>query len=370
MGRAPTGSLRKLPSGRWQVRYTDPDGERRGAPTTFLTKRDANAWLAGVTADMSRGVWTPTSDRSSVAVTFRAYAEHWVATRKVKGAPLSPRTRDNYEDALTRLLYPTFGSQRLHTITFEQVEAWYDRPEHARVMRARAYSLFRTILNSAVDDGHLSKNPARIRGAGKAERRHDIAVATTAQIAAVVEASPAKYRLMVELAAWCALRYGELAELRRADIDTAKGVVRVRRAMVQTRSEGFVVKTPKTKAGLRDVAIPPHLMPAVREHLLAHTAPGADGLLFPSPSDPGVHMRQASMCKWFIPARTKAGRPDLRFHDLRHTGATMAAQTGATIADLMARLGHSTPEMALRYQHSTAERDALIATRLSEKVTG
>jgi integrase len=67
----------------------------------------------------------------------------------------------------------------------------------------------------------------------------------------------------------------------------------------------------------------------------------------------------------FYAARDAAKRPDLRFHDLRHTGAVLAAATGATLAELMARLGHSTQGAALRYQHAAADRDLEIARRLS-----
>ena len=66
----------------------------------------------------------------------------------------------------------------------------------------------------------------------------------------------------------------------------------------------------------------------------------------------------------------KAGRPDLRFHDLRHTGAVLAAQTGATLAELMGRLGHSTPGAAMRYQHAAADRDKAIAEALSRLAEG
>jgi integrase len=69
-------------------------------------------------------------------------------------------------------------------------------------------------------------------------------------------------------------------------------------------------------------------------------------------------------------ARKAAGRDDLRFHDLRHTGAVLAAQQGATIAELMARLGHTTPQMAIKYQHASLDRDAEIARRLSALAEG
>ncbi len=100
------------------------------------------------------------------------------------------------------------------------------------------------------------------------------------------------------------------------------------------------MKGPKSEAGKRDVAIPPHLIPAVKAHLRDHVAPSREALVFPAAS--GGHMAPASLYRVYYPARKAAGRPDLRFHDLRHTGAVLAAATGATLAELMARLGHST----------------------------
>ncbi len=79
-------------------------------------------------------------------------------------------------------------------------------------------------------------------------------------------------------------------------------------------------------------------------------------------------MAPCSLYRVFYRAREAAGRPDLRWHDLRHTGAVLAAQTGATLAELMARLGHSTPGAALRYQHAAQGRDMEIAKALSAMV--
>jgi len=76
----------------------------------------------------------------------------------------------------------------------------------------------------------------------------------------------------------------------------------------------------------------------------------------------------STLYKVYYPTREAAGRKDLRWHDLRHTGAVLAAQTGATLAELMGRLGHTTPGAAMRYQHAAADRDAEIARRLSQLV--
>ncbi len=91
--------------------------------------------------------------------------------------------------------------------------------------------------------------------------------------------------------------------------------------------------------------------------------------MFPA-SDGKTHLQPSTLYKVWYPAREKAGRPDLRWHDLRHTGAVLAAQTGATLAELMGRLGHTTPGAAMRSQHAAADRDAEIARRLSELAGG
>jgi integrase len=286
----------------------------------------------------------------------------------VNGRDLAARTREGYQDLLDRFILDTFAHRLVHTITRDEVEQWYDRTAlETPTYRAKAYSLLRTILGSAVDDGYLPINPARIRGAGQVASKHQVRPATLGELAALTEAMPPRYRLLIQLAAFCALRFGELTELRRGDIDTTRGVIMVRRAVVLVRG-GFLIKTPKSDAGVRDVAIPQALMPLVREHLLAHTAPGPDGLLFPSKHDPTEHLRQSALTRVYYPARRAAGRPDLRFHDLRHTGAVLAAQTGATLAELMGRLGHSTSQAALRYQHVAQDRDAVIAAKLSAMV--
>jgi integrase len=173
---------------------------------------------------------------------------------------------------------------------------------------------------------------------------------------------------MVWLAAWCALRFGEVTELRRSDVDVKAGRLTVGRGVVRVTGQ-TIVKTPKSEAGLRTVAIPPHLMPLVHQHLIEHTARGQDALLFAAVNDPARQVAPSTTRRWYYRARDAAARPDLKFHDLRHTGAVLAAATGATLAELMARLGHSTVSAALRYQHAAQDRDTAIAAALSELAT-
>lgn len=390
-GRRAWGKLRKLPSGRWQASYVGPDGARHTSTTTYDDRETAALWLRAERrmVEDSPEAWRPPKARLKAAqdsakrkgITFGEYAESWLTTRKnKKGQALSPRTRAHYRHLLDEHLLPTFGPTPLRDIEPEDVDDWHARTlTHAPTMRAHAYGLLRTIFGTATDRRLMSSNPARIVGAGNADRARDVRPATLDELATIVEHMPEKHRPMVLLAAWCSLRFGELAELRRSDVDTKNGVIHVRRGVVRADGE-IVVKDPKTAAGRRDVAIPPHLVQMLREHRLEHADASPNGLLFPGAH--GGHLapsafygRAAEISKygkvtragwgWYA-ARQAAGRDDLRFHDLRHTGAVLAAQTGATLAELMHRLGHTTAGAAMRYQHAAADRDREIARRLSE----
>jgi integrase len=407
-GRPRSGTVEKLPSGRYRARFTGPDGARHKAPVTFEDVKAARLWLdrelRSIESDPE--AWLSPEARAATRrvkpLTFGEYAEQWLAGRKVRGRPLADRTRDHYRDLLDKHILPAFGDLPIAEITHDHVDNWYERTLVERpTLRSHAYSLLRTILGTAVDRGIVkTANPAKIRGAGNVERAHKVMPATLTQLEDIVQHTPERRRLMILLAAWCALRFGELTELRRSDIDTKAGVIRVRRGVVRVRettedgARRYVrkAKTPKSAAGARDVAIPPHLLPLVRQHLLEHAAPGKDGLLFPGRvdrDDNGTvtavqHLSSSAFYghvailnpdgtvrrkgDGYYEARRQAGRSDLRFHDLRHTGAVLAAQTGATLAELMNRLGHSTPGAAMRYQHAAAERDQEIARRLSAMV--
>jgi integrase len=272
----------------------------------------------------------------------------------------------HYRSLLDRQIFPTFEDAALTDITPDDVRRWHALMGTSKpTLRAHAYALMRTVMLAAATDQLIPFNPCSIRGAGDSKRVHKIKPATLAELETIVASMPERYRVMALLASWCGLRFGELAELRRGDVDTRAGILRIRRGVVHVDGQ-YVVGSPKSDAGTRDVAIPPHLMPLILEHLLKHAEPGKDGLLFPARG--GGHLQPSTLYRVFYKAREAAGRPDLRWHDLRHTGAVLAASTGATLAELMGRLGHSTPGAALRYQHAAQGRDMEIAKALSALV--
>ena len=375
------GQIAKLPSGRYRARYVGPDGTRHSAPHTFDAKLDADAWLTLRRAELLKGEWTP--PRAKVAaLTFGTYSQRWLNERTLK-----PRTREHYERLLAGHL-AAFEDLPLRHITPELVADWHANlqrvpkvrvtPRRLKVqpeprgpeplgptMKAHAYSLLRSIMTTAVAYDLIPANPCRVPRAGSSKRVHVIRPASLPEISAIVAEMPEQYRAMTLLAAWCGLRFGELIALRRSDVTADGSMLRVRRGVVRVRNQ-LVVGDTKSDAGKRDVAVPPHLAPMLVDHLERLAQPGREGLLFPA--EGGGYLSSSSLYRYFHPARDAAGRPDLRWHDLRHTGAVLAASTGATLAELMARLGHSTPAAAMKYQHAAQARDVIIAAKLSELV--
>jgi len=362
------GSVDKLATG-YRARYFGPDGRRYKAPTLFRTKQDARAWLSLRHAEIVRKAWEPPEATSAPApkLTFKTYSDTWLPARKVKGRPLKDRTAEHYRYLLDEHILPGLGTLPIGSITRDDVNNWYDKlSADTPTARAHSYGLLKTIMGSAVADGKAPFNPCVLKGAGSAKRAHKVKPATLPELEVLTATLPERFRLMALLGAWCAMRYGELTELRRCDVDVSDRTIRIRRGVVRTRKGFNSDGGPKSDAGIRDVAVPPHLMTAIEQHLAKHVGPQPDALLFPAAS--GGHLASAAFYRHYYKARDLAGRPDLRFHDLRHTGAVLAAQKGATLAELMARLGHSTPAAAMRYQHAAAGRDRQIAELLSTLV--
>jgi integrase len=165
---------------------------------------------------------------------------------------------------------PPRADHYVRETSFPETEAEVFDVGGRRGTRTTPRPLVRWLLPwSAVDEEVIAANPVLIRGAGVSKRQRSIEPASLPQLATITAAMPERLRLAVLLACWCALRYGEMAELRRSDIDFDRGVIKVRRGAVWLKGR-TISGPPKTAAGALDVAFPPHLAPTIREHLATH----------------------------------------------------------------------------------------------------
>ena len=241
MSRRRFGAVRKLPSGRWQVRYRHPTTARyQTAPGTFASKTEAGRWLSMWEADVLRGAWV---DPAMGEVRFGDVADRWMATK----VHLRSSTRTLYDWLLTKHILPPSATSR-------------SVPSRRSTSRC-----------------------------------------------------------------------------------------------------GF--SAPKTTAGVRTITVPQFIIDVLLHHLARWSAPGPDGLVFVMPE--GTPLRRENFRKrvW-LPTCRAAGLDGLRFHDLRHTGATLAAASSAPLRAVMHRLGHASAAAAIRYQHRVAGQDEAIADYL------
>ena len=363
-GRRRFGNVRKRESGRWQARYIGPDSLTRTAPHTFGTERQAQKWLTLIESEIIKGEWVAPE---AGEILLGNYGPRWIAERK-----LAPRTRQGYEYLFRLHIKPHVGELALAAIKPSTIRGWRKNlldggtPEPQAV---KAYTLLRAILNTAVrEDEILAKNPCRIKGY---DRYHtpERPTATVRQVFALAEAMPPRFSALIVVAAFSGLRWGELAELRRKDVDLDTGVLRVSRklAVLVGRVE---IGPPKSAAGVRVVALPAIALDALTAHMAVKefVGDGPEALIFTG--DKGGHLRASTFnpqVKWRETVAA-VGLPDFHFHDLRHTGNTLAATAGASTRELMHRMGHSTVRAAMVYQHATSERDREIAEGMDKRI--
>ncbi|MFI5664686.1 tyrosine-type recombinase/integrase [Streptomyces sp. NPDC051684] len=354
------GAIRKLPSGRYQARYPGPDGVMRPAPYTFDTSNDADDWLAEKQTEIRRGDWT---DPDAGGVSFQAYADTWLKERE-----LSVLTVDLYRRLLDKHLLPTFGEDDLDEITAPRVRSWRtdQLATGSKVVTAKAYRLLKGIMETAVDDELIRRNPCRIKGAG-AEKAAERPTATVAQVDALAEAVGMRWRLMVYLGAYGPTRPEELAGLRRRDVDLDALKITVRVAEPERVNGRRAPGETKSDAGMRTIYLPAFLERELRWHLESYAAEGPEGLVFVG--ERGAAFRRSTFGRQWRKARTAVGLPEnFRFYDLRHTGHTLSTRSGATLKDTMVRAGQSSEKAAMIYQHSEGERQQEVAGMLDRSV--
>jgi integrase len=341
------GRVRRLPSGRYQARYRGPDGIDRPAPRTFGTKSEAEVWLVKTEAEIRDEHWL-NPDEGQLA--FGKYARAWIEERP----NLRPNTAQMYRYMLTRYLALALGNRPVAEIREAHVRRWrkelFDSGASATSV-AKAYRLLSAIMNTAVDDAIIRRNPCRIRGAGL-DRSPERSVLTLRQVARLADAIDPRYRALILLAVYGSLRWGELAALQRSDFDRDRNTVKIERSLTEMPGGGYSYGPPRSAAGRRIVVLPSIIRPDLTRHLSSFTAPQNDAFVFTSPTGAPLHHSNFRQRSW-LPALSKAGLTGTHFHDLRHTGNVLTAGTGATLRELMDRMGHSSTRAAMIYMHGS-----------------
>lgn len=324
---------------RYEVRYKKPDGSH-GGKRGFVRKRDAEIWLAEIESSRAKGAYI---DPQAAKVTIETLGPVWL---EAKRSSMKPSSFAPIETAWRLRVKPTWGRWEVADIRHTDVRSWVAKlsSELGATVTIRTFGVLASILDDAVYDGRIATNPARMGRIGlprKSRGRHGYLTHEEVMLLARHSGDRA---LLVLLLAYTGIRWGEATALRVKDIDATKGRLHIHANAVEVHGEIHVGTTKSHKGRL--VPVPAFLL----EELLSATAGvPRDGLVFSAPD--GGFMRRTRTSdgsrSWFKTALAKAELPSMTVHDLRHTAASLAVQSGANVKTIQRMLGHTSAAMTL-----------------------
>jgi integrase len=347
------GSVRQLPSGRWQARYLDTRGAAQPAPRTFVRKTDADLWLAAVEADMSRGTFV---DTSAGKMTVAEWSWRWFDSAAGR---LKIKTRATYVSLLKTKILPRFGDMRLPDIKPIMVGEWIADLQRQGFSASRirqSYRLFSQIMRAATENDLITISPCRgIRLPRQPPSEPHIVSEQEAD--RIIAATPSPHDALVMLLAYGGLRIGEAFALRRNSIDLDAGTVTISQTLVEITGQ-LSFDTPKTHQ-TRTVTLPHFVVERLYE-VLNQIDEAPTALLFPTRTGKPQHYN-SWRTTYFKPAVRAVGRPEVTPHDLRASHATWVAERYGVMA-AAARLGHAHASVTTRhYARSTEGKDRIVA---------
>jgi integrase len=341
----------------YKVMWRDPS--RRVRSKTFRRGREARSFARTIEVRKEEGAYV---DPSAGRVTFGVFFEHFLQT----STHLKPSSLNLYRKLGDLHLVPAFGRQALASIAVSDVKGFLaalGQRTGTPTVRA-AHRLLRRVLNVAVEEGRLARNPAARVNLPR-ESRHDHRFLTPDEIAAIAEEIPERYRALVYLLAYGGLRIGEAAALRVGDLDLLRRRVHVRATSVEVN--GMLMEG-ETKGGRpRVVTLPEFVVDELARHIEAFGTPDPASRVFTH--ELGSTIRQSRFrAKVFVPACRRAGvEPVPRVHDLRHTAVALAISAGAHPKQIQEMAGHASIATTFDvYGHLFESLQDLTADRLDQ----
>jgi integrase len=333
--------------------YFAPDGKRRYV--SAKRKGDAERALREAMTDADRGL---TFDASNQTVS--GYMTHWL--EDFAKANLASRTYHNYKLQIREQIVPAFGKMKLSKLDTPNIQALYTvklqdglKPASVRYIHA----VLRCALEKAVDLKLIARNPAASARPPKI-RQEEITPLDVEQVQVLLEAAKGdRFECLYVLSLMCGVRMGESLGLRWSDVDLEAGSLRIHRQLQRVREGGGLVFSEPKNASRRTIDLPQRTLEALISHrkrqielqLRAGAKCQDNDLVFSTTIGTAVDAQNV-VNRHFKPMLRRAGLPDIRWHDLRHTCATLLLSRGTHPTYVQKLLGHASVQLTLdRYSH-------------------
>ncbi len=366
------GTVRLRKDGRWEGRVVigyDDKGNPKTKSVLAHTKGECVEKLERLKEECGR-----TAEKLKPDMPFGEWIDFWY--QYFSSPKLRPTTQATYENRIYGHIIPSIGKIPLSKLTQNDLQQFYAKLKRTgrktnvelkgtgvsdRMVRS-CHALCRSSLEKAVEEGLITRNPS-IGCKLPPKKNGEMKVLTQTEIVRLLnQAYDEGYYEMFLLELTTGMRRGEILGLKWRDLNLETGELNIKR---QLTTKGISV--PKTKSSIRTILLPPDMLELLRE--MKKTA--KYDWIFPSPVKEGEPRNPTAITKRFRIMLERAHCKHVRFHDLRHTFATMALENGMDVKTLSAMIGHVSSETTLNiYSHVTDTMRAQAAVKIDREIGG
>ena len=366
------GTVRLRKDGRWEGRVVigyDDKGNPKTKSVLAHTKGECVEKLERLKEECGR-----TAEKLKPDMPFGEWIDFWY--QYFSSPKLRPTTQATYENRIYGHIIPSVGKIPLSKLTQNDLQQFYAKLKRTgrkvnvelkgtgvsdRMVRS-CHALCRSSLEKAVEEGLITRNPS-IGCKLPPKKNGEMKVLTQTEIVRLLnQAYDEGYYEMFLLELTTGMRRGEILGLKWRDLNLETGELNIKR---QLTTKGISV--PKTKSSIRTILLPPDMLDLLRE--MKKTA--KYDWIFPSPVKEGEPRNPTAITKRFRIMLERAHCKHVRFHDLRHTFATMALENGMDVKTLSAMIGHVSSETTLNiYSHVTDTMRAQAAVKIDREIGG
>ena len=356
---------RKDGTSRYVVRFTDPHGYRT-EKAAGSTKKSAELLKVSIEKQLAAGTYGQKAPEDPI---FMEFCEDFL---KAKKSQVKPSSHEDYKQVVENHLKPFFKKKRLSAITPILVQDFLSHLEEKDISpatRRKIYRYLKVIVHHAQSLEMINKDPTMSIRSPRVERK-EMACLTADEVSKLLEAADDQIMPLLAVACFAGLRQGEILGLKWGDVDFVHGNIRV----VRTYGQDFGFSEPKSSASRRAVPIPRFLVSILKRLYESKGYPGPDKLVFPNSAGKPQNRRNL-ITRAFETALTDAEVRRIRFHDLRHTYASLCIAAGMDPKALQRAMGHASISMTMdtyahlfpgSYERPLARLEGLFSSKFSD----